>query len=130
MLTALDRQWMWVTYPNYEFLTIRQNAKMTLIRPSYNEKMNTLTVTAPAPNSINERSSNFPSQLTRAKSGLKRTRKPTKQRFGTSGRRPGSTPLNLPRLSTDSSARKSGSYTRLIFMMISGHCAQTERKKC
>uniref|UniRef100_C9K7D3 MOSC domain containing protein n=1 Tax=Alternaria alternata TaxID=5599 RepID=C9K7D3_ALTAL len=51
----LDRQWMWVTYPNYEFLTIRQNAKMTLIRPSYNEKTDTLTVTASAPNSTNER---------------------------------------------------------------------------
>jgi uncharacterized protein YcbX len=46
---------MWVTYPNYEFLTIRQNAKMTLIRPSYDEQMDTLTVTAPASNSINER---------------------------------------------------------------------------
>ncbi|KAF1944836.1 hypothetical protein EJ02DRAFT_452171 [Clathrospora elynae] len=51
----LDRQWMWVTYPKYEFLTIRQNAKMTLIRPSYDGKTDTLTVTAPAPNSIDEK---------------------------------------------------------------------------
>lgn len=54
MLT-IDRQWMWVTYPNYEFLTIRQNAKMTLIRPSYNMETDTLTVRAPAPNSIDEK---------------------------------------------------------------------------
>lgn len=46
---------MWVTYPNYEFLTIRQNARMTLIRPSYDESSDTLTVTAPAPNSIDEK---------------------------------------------------------------------------
>lgn len=46
---------MWVTYPNFEFLTIRQNARMTLIRTSYDEKSDTLTVTAPAPNSIDEK---------------------------------------------------------------------------
>ena len=46
---------MWVSYPNYEFLTIRQNAKMTLIRPTYDSKTDTLTVTAPAPNSIDEK---------------------------------------------------------------------------
>lgn len=50
---------MWVTGPNeskpYEFLTIRNMAKMTLIRPSYNEDVDTLTVTAPAPNSIDEK---------------------------------------------------------------------------
>ncbi|CAN9299450.1 unnamed protein product [Alternaria alternata] len=51
----LDRQWMWVSYPNYEFLTIRQNSKMTLIRPTYDEKTDTLTVTAPAPDSIDEK---------------------------------------------------------------------------
>ncbi|KAH7383264.1 hypothetical protein BKA66DRAFT_463480 [Pyrenochaeta sp. MPI-SDFR-AT-0127] len=51
----LDRQWMWVTYPEYEFLTIRQNSKMTLIRPSYDAKTDTLTVTAPAPDSIDEK---------------------------------------------------------------------------
>ncbi|EMD93255.1 hypothetical protein COCC4DRAFT_70732 [Bipolaris maydis ATCC 48331] len=51
----LDRQWMWVTYPEYEFLTIRENSKMTLIRPAYDESTDTLTVTAPAPNSINEK---------------------------------------------------------------------------
>lgn len=46
---------MWVTAENYEFLTIRQNAKMTLIRPTYDAKTDTLTVTAPAPNSIDEK---------------------------------------------------------------------------
>ena len=46
---------MWVTYPSYEFLTIRQNSRMTLIRPSYDAKTDTLTVTAPAPNSIDEK---------------------------------------------------------------------------
>lgn len=46
---------MWVTASNYEFLTIRQNAKMTLIRPSYDSTTDTLTVTAPAPNSIDEK---------------------------------------------------------------------------
>ncbi|KAI4683111.1 uncharacterized protein J4E84_007013 [Alternaria hordeiaustralica] len=51
----LDRQWMWVSYPNYEFLTIRQNSKMTLIRPTYDEKTDTLTVTAPAPNPVDEK---------------------------------------------------------------------------
>ncbi|KAJ8118329.1 hypothetical protein OPT61_g669 [Boeremia exigua] len=51
----LDRQWMWVTADKYEFLTIRQNARMTLIRPSYDAKTDTLTVTAPAPNSIDEK---------------------------------------------------------------------------
>ncbi|KAF3006776.1 hypothetical protein E8E13_010216 [Curvularia kusanoi] len=51
----LDRQWMWVTASNYQFLTIRQNARMTLIRPSYNARDDTLTVTAPAPNSIDEK---------------------------------------------------------------------------
>ncbi|KAF1845415.1 MOSC-domain-containing protein [Cucurbitaria berberidis CBS 394.84] len=51
----LDRQWMWVTYPDYEFLTIRQNSRMTLIRTSYDAKTDTLTVTAPAPNTIDEK---------------------------------------------------------------------------
>ncbi|KAH6633594.1 hypothetical protein C7974DRAFT_334811 [Boeremia exigua] len=51
----LDRQWMWVTADKYEFLTIRQNARMTLIRPSYDAKTDTLTVTAPAPDSIDEK---------------------------------------------------------------------------
>jgi uncharacterized protein YcbX len=46
---------MWVTYPNHEFLTIRNFAKMTLIRPSYDAKSDTLTITAPAPNSIDEK---------------------------------------------------------------------------
>lgn len=51
----LDRQWMWVTYPDYRFLTIRQNARMTLIRTAYDLKTDTLTVTAPAPDSIDEK---------------------------------------------------------------------------
>ncbi|KZM24353.1 uncharacterized protein EKO05_0005622 [Ascochyta rabiei] len=51
----LDRQWMWVTADDYKFLTIRQNAKMTLIRPSYDAETDILTVTAPAPNSIDEK---------------------------------------------------------------------------
>ncbi|KAF9700365.1 hypothetical protein EKO04_001222 [Ascochyta lentis] len=51
----LDRQWMWVTADEYKYLTIRQNAKMTLIRPSYDAKSDTLTITAPAPNSIDEK---------------------------------------------------------------------------
>ena len=46
---------MWVSYPEYEFLTIRQNARMTLIRTSYDEESDTLTVTAPAPNAIDEK---------------------------------------------------------------------------
>lgn len=46
---------MWVTYPKFEFLTIRQNARMTLIRTSYDAKSDILTVTAPAPNSIDEK---------------------------------------------------------------------------
>ena len=46
---------MWVSASNYEFLTIRQNARMTLIRPSYNAATDTLTVTAPAPNAIDEK---------------------------------------------------------------------------
>jgi uncharacterized protein YcbX len=46
---------MWVTYPDFEFLTIRQNAKMTLIRPSYDAQSDTLTVTAAAPNAIDEK---------------------------------------------------------------------------
>ncbi|KAF2001893.1 hypothetical protein P154DRAFT_521365 [Amniculicola lignicola CBS 123094] len=50
-----DRQWMWVTYPDYKFLTIRNDARMTLIRPSYNTKTDTLTITAPAPNSMDEK---------------------------------------------------------------------------
>lgn len=54
-LTRVDRQWMWVTADKYEFLTIRQNAKMTLIRPTYDAQTDTLTVTAPAPNSIDEK---------------------------------------------------------------------------
>ncbi|KAF2874445.1 MOSC domain-containing protein [Massariosphaeria phaeospora] len=48
----LDRQWMWVSYPDYEFLTIRNLAKMTLIRPSYNPSSDTLAITAPAPDTI------------------------------------------------------------------------------
>lgn len=54
-LIILDRQWMWVTYPNYEFLTIRNLSKMTLIRPTYNAETDTLAVTAPAPDSIDEK---------------------------------------------------------------------------
>lgn len=46
---------MWVTYPSHKFLTIRQDARMTLIRTSYNAKTDTLIVTAPAPNSIDEK---------------------------------------------------------------------------
>jgi uncharacterized protein YcbX len=46
---------MWVTADKYEFLTIRQNARMTLIRPSYDSTTDTLTITAPAPNSIDEK---------------------------------------------------------------------------
>lgn len=46
---------MWVTYPDYKFLTIRQNARMTLIRTAYDSKTDTLTVTAPAPGSIDEK---------------------------------------------------------------------------
>ena len=34
---------------------VRQNSKMTLIHPSYDAKTDTLTVTAPAPNSIDEK---------------------------------------------------------------------------
>ncbi|KAJ4335653.1 hypothetical protein N0V95_008834 [Ascochyta clinopodiicola] len=51
----LDRQWMWVTADDYKFLTIRQNARMTLIRPSYDAKTDLLTITAPAPDSIDEK---------------------------------------------------------------------------
>ncbi|KAF2277133.1 MOSC-domain-containing protein [Westerdykella ornata] len=51
----LDRQWMWVTYPDYRFLTIRNLAKMTLIRPVYDAETDTLKVTAPAPNSDDEK---------------------------------------------------------------------------
>ncbi|KAF2812530.1 uncharacterized protein BDZ99DRAFT_461201 [Mytilinidion resinicola] len=51
----LDRQWMWVSYPDRKFLTIRQNARMTLIRPSYDPSSNTLTITAPAPDSMDEK---------------------------------------------------------------------------
>ncbi|KAJ4295430.1 hypothetical protein N0V90_007442 [Kalmusia sp. IMI 367209] len=51
----LDRHWMWVSYPKYEFQTIRQNSNMTLIRPTYDPKTDTITVTAPAPNSIDEK---------------------------------------------------------------------------
>lgn len=46
---------MWVTYPDYKFLTIRNLAKMTLIRPSYNASTDTLIITAPAPNSVDEK---------------------------------------------------------------------------
>ncbi|OCL06917.1 MOSC-domain-containing protein [Glonium stellatum] len=46
----LDRQWMWVKHPERKFLTIREHAKMTLIRPTYNAETDTLTITAPAPN--------------------------------------------------------------------------------
>jgi uncharacterized protein YcbX len=48
----LDRQWMWVSYPDRKFLTIRQNARMTLIRPSYDSSSDTLIITAPAPNAM------------------------------------------------------------------------------
>ncbi|KAF2193799.1 MOSC domain-containing protein [Zopfia rhizophila CBS 207.26] len=51
----LDRQWMWVTYPDHKFLTIRNFSKMTLIRPSYDASTDTLTITAPAPNSMDEK---------------------------------------------------------------------------
>jgi uncharacterized protein YcbX len=46
---------MWVSYPDYKFLTIRNLAKMTLIRPSYNAEKDTLTITAPAPSSGDEK---------------------------------------------------------------------------
>lgn len=64
---------MWVNYPDLEFQTskclttyelpsryidcplVRQNSKMTLIRPTYDAKTDTLTVTAPAPNSIDQK---------------------------------------------------------------------------
>lgn len=46
---------MWVSYPEYEFLTIRQNSRMTLIRPTYDAQKDTLTVTAPSPDSIDEK---------------------------------------------------------------------------
>lgn len=46
---------MWVTYPDFKFLTIRNLAKMTLIRPTYNAETDTLTVTAPAPNRVDEK---------------------------------------------------------------------------
>jgi uncharacterized protein YcbX len=59
MLMTQDRQWMWVTGPDdsnpYQFLTIRNNARMTLIRLSYDSSTDTLTVTAPAPNSMDEK---------------------------------------------------------------------------
>lgn len=45
----LDRQWMWVKYPERKFLTIREHAKMTLIRPTYDAETDTLTITAPTP---------------------------------------------------------------------------------
>lgn len=51
----LDRQWMWVSYPDYKFLTIRNLSKMTLIRPSYDASTDTLTITAPSPNSPDEK---------------------------------------------------------------------------
>ncbi|KAF2116198.1 hypothetical protein BDV96DRAFT_45219 [Lophiotrema nucula] len=51
----LDRQWMWVTYPDYKFLTIRNLSKMTLIRPAYDAERDVLTVTAPAPDSVDEK---------------------------------------------------------------------------
>jgi uncharacterized protein YcbX len=41
---------MWVTYPDHKFLTIRNLAKMTLIRPTYDAESDTLSITAPAPN--------------------------------------------------------------------------------
>lgn len=50
----LDRQWMWVTYPDHKFLTIRQNARMTLIRTAYDAATDTLTVTAPAPGAVDK----------------------------------------------------------------------------
>jgi len=46
---------MWVTYPDHKFLTIRNDSRMTLIRPTYNSATDTLTVTAPAPNSTEEK---------------------------------------------------------------------------
>ncbi|KAF2642769.1 MOSC domain-containing protein [Massarina eburnea CBS 473.64] len=51
----LDRQWMWVTYPDYEFLTIRNLSNMTLIHPTYDADADTITVTAPAPDSIDQK---------------------------------------------------------------------------
>ncbi|KAF1977344.1 hypothetical protein BU23DRAFT_526728 [Bimuria novae-zelandiae CBS 107.79] len=51
----LDRHWMWVSYPELEFQTIRQNSNMTLIRPTYDVETDTLTVTAPAPKSNNKK---------------------------------------------------------------------------
>ncbi|KAF2259765.1 MOSC-domain-containing protein [Lojkania enalia] len=51
----LDRQWMWVTYPDHKFLTIRNLSKMTLIRITYDDKTDKLTVSAPAPNSVDEK---------------------------------------------------------------------------
>jgi uncharacterized protein YcbX len=50
---------MWVTGPNdpkpYNFLTIRNMAKMTLIRPFYNSTADILTVTAPNPDPMGEK---------------------------------------------------------------------------
>jgi uncharacterized protein YcbX len=46
---------MWVSYPSYEFLTIRNHSKMTLIYPTYDASTDTLTVTAPAPDTIDEK---------------------------------------------------------------------------
>jgi uncharacterized protein YcbX len=43
---------MWISYPSHEFLTIRNASKMTLIRPSYDASSDTLTITAPAPDTI------------------------------------------------------------------------------
>ncbi|KAF1911119.1 hypothetical protein BDU57DRAFT_524843 [Ampelomyces quisqualis] len=39
----------------HEFLTIRNFAKMTLVRPTYDALTDTLTITAPAPDSIDEK---------------------------------------------------------------------------
>jgi uncharacterized protein YcbX len=46
---------MWVTYPDHKFLTIRNDSRMTLIHPSYSAETDTLTVTAPAPDSIDQK---------------------------------------------------------------------------
>ena len=62
----VDRTWMWTTYPDHRFLTIRNLAKMTLIRPTYDARTDTLTVTAPAPNSNSILSFSIPAHPTKA----------------------------------------------------------------
>ncbi|CAI6315026.1 unnamed protein product [Periconia digitata] len=60
----LDRQWMWVTEEDFKFLTIRNLSKMTLIRTSYDESSDTLTVTAPSSPSDSPSTSSRPQQFT------------------------------------------------------------------